>query len=432
MGTEFALVTFSVMKTQSPNLERGIVLIIALIVLALLVVISMQISYTTTIDLKLVRNQGRELKSYYAARGVATLAIARLREDLIEDGGLFAPDSYLDGWASGEESNEGDSGYEPEHDEGGIFRKTIGEVSIEYRIVDEARKICLNNLALEELYLAESGQAQSPREAEPPPEEGEPPKEKLDPKALAEERKEMTRGFIREILLQLDVEPGEGEDLVRAMEDGAPYHALAELASIDGITSRLLHGHTDEFGHHPGLADFLTLHSMGEVNINTASREVLIACLSARFPSQAAEYADRILDYRASPVAVPVEKPTDEGEGESQESEVPRGGIFTSVDQLAREIPELADIFGSLQAGSETEEEREGPDLLSEGERLRRQLTVRSRLFSVRVIPGKPFLRKEYFFLLKRGLTPDIPIALLLWEERELPPSGAPNSIEAD
>ncbi|MCZ6691293.1 MAG: hypothetical protein O7H41_17030, partial [Planctomycetota bacterium] len=97
MGTEFALLTLSVMKSQSPNLERGIVLIIALIVLALLVVISMQITYTTTIDLKIVRNQGRELKSYYAARGVATLAIARLREDLIEDGGLFAPDSYLDG-----------------------------------------------------------------------------------------------------------------------------------------------------------------------------------------------------------------------------------------------------------------------------------------------------------------------------------------------
>ena len=430
MGTEFALLMFSVMKTQPPNLERGVVLIIAMIVLALLVVITMEITYTTTIDLKLVRNQGRELKSYYAARGVATLSMARLREDLIEDGGLFAPDSYLDGWASGEESNGEEFGPESEHDEGGVFRKTIGEVSIKYRIVDEARKICLNNLALEELYIAEAGQAQSPREEEPPPEEGELPREKLDPKALAEERKEMTRGFIREILLQLDVEPGEAEDLVRAMEDGAPYRAVAELASIDGITSRLLHGHTDEFGHHPGLADFLTLHSMGEVNINTASREVLIACLSARFPAQAAEYADRILDYRASPVAEPAEKPPGEGEEKSQESEAPPGGIFTTVDQLAREIPELADLFGDLQAESETEEEE--LDLFSEGERLRRQLTVWSRFFSVRVIPGKPFLRKEYFFLLKRGLTPDIPIALLLWEERELPPSGALDSIEVD
>ncbi|MCZ6691392.1 MAG: hypothetical protein O7H41_17530, partial [Planctomycetota bacterium] len=219
---------------------------------------------------------------------------------------------------------------------------------------------------------------------------------------------------------------------VRAMEDGAPYRALAELESIDGITSRLLHGHTDEFGHHAGLADFLTLHSMGEVNINTASREVLIACLSARFPSQAAEYADRILDYRASPVAEPAEKPTDEREDDSQESEVPRGGIFTTVDQLAREIPELADLFGGLPAGSETDEEGEEPDLLSEGERLRRQLTVRSRFFSVRVVPGKPFPSKEYSFVLKRGLTPDIPIALLLWEERDLPPSSVPDSIAVD
>ncbi|MCZ6689744.1 MAG: hypothetical protein O7H41_09085 [Planctomycetota bacterium] len=64
--------------------------------------------------------------------------------------------------------------------------------------------------------------------------------------------------------------------------------------------------------------------------------------------------------------------------------------------------------------------------------RLRRQLTVRSRFFSVRVIPGKPFLSKEYSFILKRGLTPDVPIALLLWEERELPPSGAPDSIAVD
>ena len=73
--------------------DRGVALIVALLVVAILVAVVLQFTYTTTIDLKLVKNQSRELESYYAARGVANLARAELLADLIKDGGLFAPDS---------------------------------------------------------------------------------------------------------------------------------------------------------------------------------------------------------------------------------------------------------------------------------------------------------------------------------------------------
>ena len=394
--------------------QGGIALIVALLVVVILVVITVQFTYTTTIDLKLVRNQSRELKSYYAARGVVALARARLLEDLIRDGGLFAPDSLQDPWAAG----GGGSG-EKEHAVtsliGGKFRRTIGDVPVEYEIVDEARKICVNNLALERLSLPGSGQAESPREMQPPSTGAGPGSgpNKPDAEVLAEERKEMTRKFIREILVQLEVGVSEAEGIVGAIEEGAPYSSIRDLRRVDGISPELLEGSEDEFGRKPGLADFLTVHSWGEININTAPRQVLIAFLSTRYGEDAASYAEKILDFRDPPQ----DGQPEEGDATEQggdEDLGPSGGVFAKVDDLAREVPGLEDIFGPTEPDT--------PDSLSEGQKLRRQLTIWSRFFSIKVTDGDKAPRKQYTFVLKRGLTPEVPIPLILWEERELPP----------
>ena len=398
-------------ERAAPTRQQGVVLLVALLVLALLVTIALQFTYTTTIDLKLVRNQSRELRSYYAARGVVALARAHLLDDLVQDGGMFAADSYNDGWARGDAEEAGGT---LDFTRGGIFRKSISGVDLEYEILDEDRKICVNNLAVEELYLPPPGQAESPLETlEPSDEEG--AAERPDPKALAKERREMTRKFIREILVRLNLGSDDAERLVAAMEESAPYASIEELAKIDGVTPEILHGHRDEFGRTPGLVDYLTVYSMGEININTASREVLVAILSEKYGQDAAFHADAVLDFRSPPEDEEAFKePAEEEEHDREDEEKVPAGFFTAVDELSRRIPGLEDLFG--EPG---EEDKEGQ---KQGKKLKRQLTIWSRFFSVRVTAGETAPRKEYTFVLKRGLTPEAPIPLLIWEERELPP----------
>ena len=406
---------------SQPHPQRGVALLVALLVVAILVAITLQFTYTTTIDLKLVKNQARETKSYYAARGVVALARAHLLDDLVKDGGMFAPDSFDDGWAGG----DGDPEAGTLLSEGGAFHRTIGDVSLVYEIVDEDRKICVNNLALEELHIPAAGQAQSPLERPPLPEEGDAGKpQEPDPKALAKERREVTRELIKEILIQLNVEPGDADGLVAAIEEGAPYGSMSELLTIDGVTQELLVGSADEFGSRQGLTDFLTVYSMGEININTAPREVLVAIFAGRYGGEAAYFADAILEFRAPPLyeTLPDKGDNDEGEEESQD-EMPTGGVFATVDELAQRSPGLEDVFGELDEGSE---EGEKP-----GRKLKRQLTVWSRFFSVKVTAGDTGPRREYSFVLKRGLQPDIPIPVLIWEERALPPHE-PNWTDDD
>ena len=411
-----------VTERAAPTRQEGVVLLVALLVLALLVTIALQFVYTTTIDLKLVRNQSRELKSYYAARGVVALARAHLLDDLVQDGGMFGADSYNDGWARGDAGGVGDPGGTLDFTRGGIFRKSIAEVDLEYEILDEDRKICVNNLAVDELYLPPPGQAESPLETpEPSEQEGTP--EKPDPKALAKERREMTRKFIREILVRLNLGSDEADGLVAAMEESAPYASIDDLAKIDGVTPEILHGHTDEFGRTAGLVDFLTVYSMGEININTAPREVLVAILSEKYGQNAAFLADVVLDFRSPPEDEEAwQEPAEVEEDDSEDKEKVPAGFFTAVDELARRIPGLEDLFG--EPGEEDEEGQK------QGKKLKRQLTVWSRFFSVRVMAGEIAPRKEYTFVLKRGLTPEAAIPLLIWEERELPLEVGPANSE--
>ena len=388
--------------------EDGIVLIVALLVVAVLMAVTLQFTYTTTIDLKLVRNQSREIQMYYAARGAVALAKALLREDLAGDPGEKSVDTVFDAWAGSAVGGDLD----PSGSEGGTHERSIGEISLEYRIMDEDRKICLNNLVVKEVTI--------PQDEDPPPDRpidaGGKKEEAPDPKALAEERKAKTREFIRDVLTQapFHVEEEEAKEIVEAIAENAPYASIEDLAFIEGITQEMLFGFDDEFDSHPGLVVFFTVHSMGQINLNTAPREVLIAILKPKYGVQQAEYfADEVLAFRAPPVEEMPLPGKDDRPGGGDGQDEPQGGVFKTVGDLATEIAGLEDVFG----GTDDDEKQK-----KKGKALKNQLTVRSRFFSVKVTTGDTAPRKEFSFLLKRGKTGGDPIPVLLWEERERPP----------
>ena len=386
--------------------EGGVALIVALLVVTLLVTITLQFTYTTTIDLKLVRNQSRERKSYYAARGVVALSVAHLQEDLGQAAGAKSTDSLNDSWA-GE--------VDPEEPWGGKFERSIGEVAVEYVIEDEDRKICVNNLIVEKVYLPEEPKEES-GDGPPPGPKKEDDKEKKkppDPEALAKERREVTSELIRGLLVQppFNFEKEEGKALVESIVDEAPYSSILDLSLVEGITPEHLLGYSDDFGAYPGLVDFLTVYSMGQINLNTAPREILVAIFEPKYEEEAEYYADEILEFRAPPEEEEEDPPVEEEDPPLEEEQL--GGIFKSVGDLAQEIPGLEEVFGGPDADDE-EKKR--------GEALKHQLTVRSRFFSVKVTTGETAPRKEFSFVLKRGEKAGEAIPVLIWEERELPP----------
>jgi general secretion pathway protein K len=70
----------------------------------------------------------------------------------------------------------------------------------------------------------------------------------------------------------------------------ANFETLGELLHVRGVTRALLYGE----GERKGIAGFLSVHSMtGQVNVNTAPREVLMA-----IPGMTEEAASRILEDR--------------------------------------------------------------------------------------------------------------------------------------
>jgi len=86
----------------------------------------------------------------------------------------------------------------------------------------------------------------------------------------------------------------------------APVDHLGELSLIKGFTSALLHGgRLEEFFDEPdtvvsGILPLLTVHGDGAVNVNSASREVLLSLSGLR-----EEQADRLIEGRSGLDQIP-------------------------------------------------------------------------------------------------------------------------------
>lgn len=238
--------------------EKGVALVLALAVIALLVSLVVDFSYTMMIDLTLAANLRDEHKAFYCARSGIEMARHILQEDVNEYDGLD------EDWAQFDEH----PGYISEDDEG-RFKGTI---------VDEASKIAINTL------IGEGGAIDTAR---------------LDQLERLFELLELDLALIDAIVDWLDPDntagPSGAEDSYYeglsspySCKDG-PLAVLDELLLVKGMTEEILYG-TDE---QAGLMQYLTIYSDGIVNINTAP-SVVLQCLSDDIEENLAQ---AIVDY---------------------------------------------------------------------------------------------------------------------------------------
>jgi general secretion pathway protein K len=250
--------------------EKGVALVLALAVIALLVSLVVDFSYTMMVDLTLAANLRDGQKAFYVASSGVELAKHLLKEDKNEYDGLD------EDWAQLPEH----PGFLSEDDEG-RFKVTIE---------DEAGKFPINALVKKD----NNGYSTVDRDRS----------EQL--KQLFEAL-ELDPELIDPIIdwLDSDSTPSSLYGLSGA-EDAyyqglpSPYHckngpldSLDELLLVKGMTKEILYGTAEK----KGLIHYLTIYSDGKININTASAEVLQS-LSVHDAIITKNLAQAIIDYR--------------------------------------------------------------------------------------------------------------------------------------
>jgi len=239
-----------------------VALVLALAVIALLVSLGVDFSYTMMVDLTLAANLRDGQKAFYAARSGVELA----RHLLQKDDPAF--DALDEDWALLSEH----PGFLSDDDEG-KFKVTIE---------DEAAKIPINRLIT-----------------------GDKDNKKIDL---------VVRAQLERLFAVLELDPQLIDPIIDWLNPGnnpqpfgakdayyqslpTPYHckngpldALEELLLVKGMTKEILYGADEK----KGLIHFLTLFSDGKININTAPVEV-IQSLSDKIDSVTAQ---AIIDYR--------------------------------------------------------------------------------------------------------------------------------------
>jgi general secretion pathway protein K len=241
--------------------ERGVALVLALAVIALLVSLVVDFSYTMMVDLTLAANLRDGQKAFYVARSGVELAKHLLQQD------DPAFDSLDEDWALLAEH----PGFLSAEDEG-RFKVTIE---------DEATKIPINKLITgdKEKKVDLVVRAQLERLFE-----------------LLELDPELIDPIIDWLDPDNNPQPFGAEDAYyRGLPSpypckNGPLDALEELLMVKGMTKEILYG-TEES---KGLIQYLTLYSDGKININTVSVEVLQS-LSDTIDNVTAQ---AIVDYR--------------------------------------------------------------------------------------------------------------------------------------
>jgi type II secretory pathway component PulK len=213
-----------VSKRARPGLRasEGSVLIQVLWTLAILVLLSLALGYTTALDQRLVSYQRDRLTALYLAKAGYRRALVELERDPLPHA-----DSYLDSWARNPEAFRqaplGPGSFTVSYALPGQDRSA----GVVYGIVDEDRKININTA----------------------------------PKAILAKLPGMTE-VITEALLEWRAKH---KSLV-VIED-RPFKVLEELWLVDGMTPEVFQA----------LEPFVTVYSDGKVNLNTAPGEVLTA-----------------------------------------------------------------------------------------------------------------------------------------------------------
>ncbi len=241
---------------MKPESNRGSILIIALWILAILVLFSIGLGYSLSIDQRLVSYQRDRLMALYLAKAATLKAVGEIERDPTPEA-----DASLDPLFHNPEAFQ-------EVTLGGGSYSVIAQVREEdgppktlYGVMDEDRKISLN-FASTEVLLKLPG---------------------------------MTGEIADSILDWRDDDPfthllGAEDFYYRGLEPpykakNAPFELLQELLWVRGTTKEV-------FG---ALEPFVTVYTDGKVNLNTAPREVLIAL------GMSEGLADKLLRFRRGP-----------------------------------------------------------------------------------------------------------------------------------
>lgn len=267
--------------------EKGVALVLVLVVIALLVSLVVDFTYTMQVDMTLAANQRDETKALYTARSGVELARLTLQEDDNEY------DALDEDWALFNEH----PGFIAEDDEG---RFTV-------TIEDEASKFPINSIINDQGGLNPTRLEQLKRLFE-----------------LLDIDPELIYAIVDWLDDNHEEGPGGAEDAYYAgltppypCKNG-PLATLEELMLIKGMTEKILYGDAEK----EGFLQYLTIHSDadGKININTAS-SVVLQCLSDEIDEGLAQ---TIIDYRQ-------EEP------------------FKETGDLG-EVPGMEDIYGLIQA----------------------------------------------------------------------------------
>jgi len=209
--------------------ERGAILIVVLMVLIIMSLIVMQFSFSMTVNRMTAINMTESAQLRYLAEGGLEYAKNVLRVDRQRND----TDSLHDSW------NEIRPPFEP-------------PFKVEVKVYDECGKLNVN-------ALVQGGNVNIPM-----------------------------KNTLERLFLDLDINIEAVHRLVDYMdpdsdgefEDGAknaPLTNLTELMEIEYITPEAFFGRGEGEDREPGLADLLTVHGSGKVNINTAPPKVVMA-----------------------------------------------------------------------------------------------------------------------------------------------------------
>jgi len=239
--------------------ERGVALVLTLAVIALLVSLMVDFSYTMMVDLSLAANLRDEHQAFYAARSGVEVAKRLLQEDDPEY------DALDEDWALFDEH----PGFLSEADVG----------RFKGNIEDEAGKFPINTLINKKGGIDEGrrGQLEDLFEVL-----------ELDPDLIF---------AICDWLDSNTTEEANGAEDAYYAELSPPYpckdgplSSVEELLLVKGMTEEILYGTTEK----KGLIHYLTIYSSeeGKININTASPEVLYSLSDDVIENLAQDIAD--------------------------------------------------------------------------------------------------------------------------------------------
>ncbi len=215
-------------KKKNLRASEGSILVLTLWILTMLVLLSVGLGYTTSIDQRLVSYQRDRLRALYLAKAGYFRALAEIEQDSTPE-----VDSYLETWAQNPEVFQdaalGEGSFTVSYSVSG----EDGEKKVVHGVVDEDRKVNINT-APEAVLLRLPG---------------------------------MDEEIVESILewREKHSAEGEGKEKGKEEEEAKPFGVLEELLRVEGMTEEVFEA----------LQPVTTVYTDGKVNVNTSPKEVL-------------------------------------------------------------------------------------------------------------------------------------------------------------